>query len=242
MKNENNKRNRSNVWAIIVIIIGLVLVIIAPVILTLDCEIFGYKFNFGNSSQIGDTIGGITAPIIGLLSAILVYIAFREQVKANKAITDRFKDEDDEKKYDRKLLTLEVYFNHYKDEISKFSHSGYNGVNGINKQTGTLYEKCVFYRQGEPNFQQRLAKNTYRELKRVLNFHLKIREDINSHLKGLDREIYSGLLENIANKIDGRRLEEITSLESEVDNEKATWDWLYNDIFNIIDKIKNTKL
>lgn len=34
-------------------------------------------------NEIGDAIGGMTAPIIGLFSAFLVYIAFREQKKAN---------------------------------------------------------------------------------------------------------------------------------------------------------------
>ncbi|MCC6584702.1 MAG: hypothetical protein IT271_13445 [Chitinophagales bacterium] len=39
-----------------------------------------------NPNEIGDTIGGLTAPIIGLFSAFLVYIAFKEQVKANKEL------------------------------------------------------------------------------------------------------------------------------------------------------------
>lgn len=38
------------------------------------------------SAKIGDTIGGITAPFINLLAAILVYISFREQVKSNKLL------------------------------------------------------------------------------------------------------------------------------------------------------------
>ncbi|MEI7594488.1 MAG: hypothetical protein WCK02_01985 [Bacteroidota bacterium] len=38
---------------------------------------------------IGDTIGGITSPIIGLISAILIYITFNEQVKANRELNIR---------------------------------------------------------------------------------------------------------------------------------------------------------
>lgn len=41
-----------------------------------------------NPNEIGDAIGGMTAPIIGLFSAFLVYIAFREQVKANRELMD----------------------------------------------------------------------------------------------------------------------------------------------------------
>jgi hypothetical protein len=41
-------------------------------------------FDFSSAGQIGDTIGGITAPFIGLLSAYLIYKAFKVQVDANK--------------------------------------------------------------------------------------------------------------------------------------------------------------
>jgi hypothetical protein len=41
-------------------------------------------FNFNSVGQVGDTIGGITAPFIGLLSAYLIYKAFKVQVDANK--------------------------------------------------------------------------------------------------------------------------------------------------------------
>lgn len=37
-------------------------------------------------NEIGDAIGGMTAPIIGLFSAFLVYIAFRAQIKANEEL------------------------------------------------------------------------------------------------------------------------------------------------------------
>jgi hypothetical protein len=39
-------------------------------------------YNFSTTGQIGDTIGGITAPFINGIGAILVYLAFKEQVKA----------------------------------------------------------------------------------------------------------------------------------------------------------------
>jgi hypothetical protein len=41
-------------------------------------------FDFSSVGQVGDTIGGITAPFIGLLSAYLIYKAFIVQVEANK--------------------------------------------------------------------------------------------------------------------------------------------------------------
>jgi len=41
-------------------------------------------YDLTNTGQIGDTIGGITAPFINLLGALLVYISFKEQNRANK--------------------------------------------------------------------------------------------------------------------------------------------------------------
>ena len=53
--------------------------------------------SFTNSGQIGDTIGGTTAPFIGLLSAVLVYRALQAQIKANEIITKQFQVEHLEK-------------------------------------------------------------------------------------------------------------------------------------------------
>lgn len=53
-------------------------------------------FTYGDASEtgpIGDTIGGITAPIIGFMSAILIYISFREQIRANELLAS-FRKED----------------------------------------------------------------------------------------------------------------------------------------------------
>ena len=64
-------------------IVNILLVIIAIILL---CLIFTFicKKLFKCTGQIGDTIGGITAPIIGLISIWLLYITFREQRRFNK--------------------------------------------------------------------------------------------------------------------------------------------------------------
>ena len=67
-------------WLLIVIAC---LVLCLPVILT-QPTIFGSDFDFTNSGQIGDTIGGITAPFFNLIAAVLIFLSFREQVKANE--------------------------------------------------------------------------------------------------------------------------------------------------------------
>lgn len=64
-----------------VMIIGLIATLVAPVLLIRNscCEIF----DFTETGQIGDTIGGITAPIVGLVSIMLLYMTLKEQQKYN---------------------------------------------------------------------------------------------------------------------------------------------------------------
>ena len=47
-----------------------------------------FKAAFSSTGPIGDTIGGLTAPFINAIGAILVYVAFRQQVAANKELAE----------------------------------------------------------------------------------------------------------------------------------------------------------
>lgn len=60
----------------ILFLFGIILTIISPRIWEV--------YDLTDTGQIGDTIGGITAPFINLLGALLVYISFKEQNNANK--------------------------------------------------------------------------------------------------------------------------------------------------------------
>lgn len=78
-------------------VIGLVMIIIVPMFFT-QLHIF---FDFTNTGEIGDTIGGLTAPIIGIFSSLLIYFSFRAQIKANYIVQsqiDRQKEEEAERR------------------------------------------------------------------------------------------------------------------------------------------------
>lgn len=89
MNNENEPQPLSTKdKAILLIGAGAIAVGFAPYLLTRNSCFFP---SFDESTGvIGDTIGGITAPIVGILGAILVFYALLEQIKANKIITDQF--------------------------------------------------------------------------------------------------------------------------------------------------------
>lgn len=78
------------------LIIGLggLVILVAPYILTRNLGLI----DFTTTGAIGDTIGGITAPIVNFMAALLVYYAFRAQIDANNIIFQQFLDEKTEKK------------------------------------------------------------------------------------------------------------------------------------------------
>lgn len=69
-------------WTLFLVIL---LILALPYIFTRDA-LFGISFS--NTGNIGDTIGGITAPFVGLVSIILLYITLYEQLKINRKQTN----------------------------------------------------------------------------------------------------------------------------------------------------------
>lgn len=72
------------------IIVGSLVVLCLPYFLTQFTGFISFNTKTG---AIGDTIGGITAPVVGLLGAILVYYALRQQIIANDIINEQFKEQ-----------------------------------------------------------------------------------------------------------------------------------------------------
>ena len=79
-----------------VLIILFVLILLLPVILT---KVPFTIFDLTETGQIGDTIGGITAPFIGIIAGYLTFLAFHEQSKANKESAEDLKKERFESKF-----------------------------------------------------------------------------------------------------------------------------------------------
>jgi hypothetical protein len=104
------------------LLLGLILIILSPIVLTRH-YISLFPFDFSNTGQIGETISGTTAPFIGLLGAVLVYISFRKQTEANQIL--------------REDVNRSIFFRNY-TEITKlleltnsqFEKVGYEGKTG----------------------------------------------------------------------------------------------------------------
>ena len=70
----------------LILILGLIIIISPPILIR---PAFSSLFDFSKTGNIGDTIGGITAPFINAIGAILIYVAFKEQIKANDLIKEQ---------------------------------------------------------------------------------------------------------------------------------------------------------
>jgi hypothetical protein len=79
LTNKDYNHDRSDIVQLVILLLLIILVV--PFLFTLP--VFNvYKSATGSTGEIGDTIGGLTAPFINGIGAILVYLAFKEQVKA----------------------------------------------------------------------------------------------------------------------------------------------------------------
>lgn len=72
-----------------ILVVGIIIILIAPTILTQPA--IKSIWNFSETGSIGDTIGGITTPFIGLLGALLVFLSFKQQIKANEKLEKQIK-------------------------------------------------------------------------------------------------------------------------------------------------------
>ncbi|MDX2173911.1 MAG: hypothetical protein SFY56_12385 [Bacteroidota bacterium] len=80
-------------------------------------------FNFGKTGPIGDTIGGITAPFINFIGAVLVYFSFQQQIKANEIQKDSLKEEVKRNENERKYNSIIHDINNLRTDINDFQFS-----------------------------------------------------------------------------------------------------------------------
>lgn len=123
---------------------------------------FFTSWDFSNTGQIGDTIGGITAPIINLIGALLVYVSFQAQIEANRIQAKALSDEKQQnfirnqfEKYilsfeeiKKRLNSVEFIVEHPGQRISNEMaspsvHVTYIGLNAINEYVLRIEEGNV---------------------------------------------------------------------------------------------------
>jgi hypothetical protein len=84
MKNEKITGIVIPIKSLWVLILYLIFIAFSPIIFS---KFYSGVIFTSESGAIGDTIGGITAPFINLLAAFLVYLSFKEQIRANDKLS-----------------------------------------------------------------------------------------------------------------------------------------------------------
>lgn len=116
-RSESNNMHSETRYAKLALVIGIILMLGLPWLLTREIGMI----SFLNTGPIGDTIGGITAPISGLLGAYLVFLALKAQVKANDKIQDQIKSQEAREERNQIQVFLDGIINLTKAEIENFS-------------------------------------------------------------------------------------------------------------------------
>ena len=99
-------------------------------VLFFNLPAFIQQLDLSKSSSVGDSLGGITAPVIGIISSVLLYLALTKQVDSNN--DQKLKNESD---------IIFSLINQYQKEVDsfyyKYSRSNqeyiYRGLEGLNK-------------------------------------------------------------------------------------------------------------
>lgn len=100
------------------LLVGGLVILIMPFLLT--GHFFHETFNFSETGQIGDTIGGITAPFLNLIGAFLVFYALQAQVKANELIQDQIDKDNEAKECENEAQNLNQLYSYLTDNINRF--------------------------------------------------------------------------------------------------------------------------
>lgn len=111
--------------------IAFIITLTAPYFIT-QYSVWPY-LDFSNTGSIGDTIGGITAPIINLFAAFLVYLAFREQVKANEIQVTSLNNEKKQRRTESSFNVALAELNWCSKEYDEIEYDGIFGAKAIDE-------------------------------------------------------------------------------------------------------------
>ncbi|MDC9721645.1 MAG: hypothetical protein PSN34_02575 [Urechidicola sp.] len=160
--------------------IGIFLCIIAPIIATQKA--FRESFDFSQTGQIGDTIGGITAPIVNIIGAILVFYALKAQIDANRLIQDQFDEQKTDELNRKKLLYITEQVNIIRADLNDFTFTfrkdnykyNYSGADGIYELLKSIKKGGDHHVEYQEFLNQNPKINELVNLLRIINKQIKI--------------------------------------------------------------------
>lgn len=113
-------------YHILFLTIVFLLICFSPVVFT-QSALFGLDFfDLSDKGTIGDTIGGVTAPIVGFLNVLLLWFTLRAQLAFNK---DQDKINKEQQKFNdaNRILAMESHILHL-DESLFYGYTGFGST------------------------------------------------------------------------------------------------------------------
>lgn len=101
-----------------ILLLGILLVVVSPIFL-IQPSILQF---FSGKGDIGNSIGGITGPFVGLIGAILVYLSFEQQIEANQTQRKALRNEIMLNQIKSEYETLDKHLTEIKDEFYKLKY------------------------------------------------------------------------------------------------------------------------
>ncbi len=197
---DNNRKTKTDKIAISLknakwfIGIGIFLCIMAPLIATQKA--FWESFDFSQTGEIGDTIGGITAPIVNIIGAILVFYALKAQIDANRLIQDQFDEQKADELNRKKLLYITEQVNVIRADLNDFKYTfrnaHYSGADGIYEFLKSIKEGGDHYVEFQEFLNQNPKINEFVNLLRIISKQIDIIKSEN--ISETDKDYFLSLI------------------------------------------------
>ena len=97
-------------------------------------------YSLAQSSELGNAIGGLTAPISGLVGSILVFLALRSQIIANKITQKQISDQKVEEQLKKEVSYVSDLYKYFLNSIQTYETKYYKGYKAIMKVMSLLAE------------------------------------------------------------------------------------------------------
>lgn len=173
--------------ALIVLIIGIACIVIVPLIFTQS------GFSLDETGELGDTIGGITAPISSLVGSVLVFLALKGQVLTNKITQEQIRDQRLEEQRKKETMYVSDLYRYFLNSIKSYETRYHRGYKAIRKVMNML----AVTEQKQAHDENRLYYGTAAELFNILKIGKLFLEQINkSRLDDHDKRYFKELVKH----------------------------------------------
>lgn len=115
-----------------VLFLGLGCMVAAPVLLATS------EYSLRETSELGNTVGGITAPISSLVGSILVFLALKGQVLANKKTQEQIREQQLEEQRKKEVTYVADLYKHFVNSVQTFETKYYKGHRAIMRVMSVL--------------------------------------------------------------------------------------------------------